>query len=272
MHRHLKNIFESGKVTDKDGHIHKLSSGISIKEGLYIQQIIKEIRPKFSLEVGLAQGISTMFICETLKEICANKHIVIDPYQIEAADQAFSWNGLGLYNLEQCSYNDIVDFKNERSEIELPKLVEQGLKIDFAFIDGLHTFDQVLLDFYYINRILNVGGVVVFDDSSMKSVNKAINYIRNYPAYVPYKVSNQYAGVINQPGRSWSDIFNKLIKKPEVLPRVILRYLKQILSPLKNLYMKNILGLKKNIRIQSGYYALQKISDDSRPWTWYQNF
>jgi predicted O-methyltransferase YrrM len=272
MHNHLKKIFESGEVIGQDGKIYKLSSGISIKEGLFLQQIIKEIRPKISLEVGLAQGISTMFICETLKEIRSDKHIVVDPFQIESDDHGFSWSRLGLYNLEQCNYNDIVDFKNERSEIVLPNLLKQELKIDFAFIDGLHTFDQVLLDFYYINRILNIGGVVVFDDSSMKSVNKAINYFRNYPAYIPYKITNQYAGVIKQPGFSWSYSLNKLIKKPEVLPLFILRNLKLFFSPIKNLYLKKILGLKKNIIIHSGYYALQKISDDSRPWTWYQNF
>lgn len=272
MHPYLAKIFESGQVIDQYGHVHRLSSGISYKEGLYIQEIIKEIKPEISLEVGLAQGISTMFICETLKEISSDKHIVIDPFQIEKVDHGFNWSGLGLHNLEQCGYHDLVDFRNEPSEIVLPKLLEQGLKIDFAFIDGFHTFDQVLLDFYYINRMLNIGGVVVFDDSGMKSVNKAINYIRNYPAYIPYKVSKQFAGVINQSRFTWSNIYNKLIKKPKVLPLIFLRYSNRVFSSLRNLYNKNILGLKKNIRIHSGYYAIQKISNDCRLWTWYQNF
>jgi len=40
----------------------------------------------------------------------------------------------------------------------------QGERIDFAFIDGAHTFDHVLVDFFYIDRMLNVGGIVAFDD------------------------------------------------------------------------------------------------------------
>jgi len=34
----------------------------------------------------------------------------------------------------------------------LPRLLESGKKIDFAYIDGWHTFDYTLLDWCYIDR------------------------------------------------------------------------------------------------------------------------
>jgi Methyltransferase domain len=48
---------------------------------------------------------------------------------------------------------------------------------DFAFVDGMHTFDYVFTDFFYIDKMLPVGGVIVFDDVYYPSIRKLCRYI-----------------------------------------------------------------------------------------------
>lgn len=278
MHPYLAKIIESKQIIDQFGTNHKLFIGISTEEGLFLQSVIKEIKPTISLEVGLAHGISAMFICESLLEVGSKKHIVIDPAQ----NSELYWEGLGLYNLSQCGYDNIIDFKNGKSEIVLPALLEQEEKIDFAFIDGIHTFDHALLDFFYINRMLNIGGVIVFDDANWKSINKAINYIKNYPSYIQYLPnSNSTYSNFKKP-LTWQSINNKFKTEPYRLPYIILKYLNKDINfflaefnkkyqYLNNKYRRKY-GIKNNIKIQNTYFAFQKISNDSRSYEWFIDF
>ncbi len=56
--------------------------------------MIREQKPKVSIEVGLANGVSALFLCEALTEVEASKHYVIDP------NQSSQWNSIGIQNLE----------------------------------------------------------------------------------------------------------------------------------------------------------------------------
>ena len=67
-------------------------------------------------------------------------------------------------NLKRAGYYDRVEFYEEASFECLPKPLARNEKIDFAFLDGQHTFDYVLVDFFYVDKILSVGGIIVFDD------------------------------------------------------------------------------------------------------------
>ena len=41
----------------------------------------------------------------------------------------------------------------EKDTVALPRLVEQGKRIQFCFIDGLHTFDYTLLDAFFADQV-----------------------------------------------------------------------------------------------------------------------
>ena len=43
--------------------------------------------------------------------------------------------------------------------------------------DGMHTLDYVFIDFFYIDKMLNVGGVAVFDDTHFPSTRKVCRFI-----------------------------------------------------------------------------------------------
>jgi len=188
----LTKLLQSGLVERPDGSSVSLESNISIEDGLFIQQILSELQPMVTLEVGMAYGISTLFICESIAQFRNARHIVIDPFQkhvpnpsigIESRPADPGWEGLGLFNVQRAGYLDIVDFREEPSYLALPRLVAEGVKIDFAFIDGMHTFDYVLLDFFYVDLLLNIGGIVVFDDVNYRSITKLCRFILQNRAY-----------------------------------------------------------------------------------------
>jgi len=170
-------ILRSGEVVGADGRRFRLADHISERQGRFLQSLVRDLRPGVSLEVGLASGISALFLCEELKRVGAKRHIIIDPFQ------AAGFQNVGLENLRRAGVLDLVDFREAPSHSELPRLASQGVEIDFAFIDGMHTFDYALLDFFYIDRMLRIGGIVAFDDANWPALRKLIRYVLRNRAY-----------------------------------------------------------------------------------------
>jgi len=129
------------------------------------------------LEIGLAYGVSSLFICDAVRRWKVDFYHVIDAFQSR------DWKDIGRNNLAEAGYGDLVTVVEQLSELCLPQFLAQGHRYDFAFVDGMHTFDHVLIDFFYINRMLDVGGVVVFDDVDMPSVAKVLSYIDGFDCY-----------------------------------------------------------------------------------------
>src|SRR5215207_3499168 len=72
-----------------------------------------------TIEVGLALGISALFLCQAVLER-GGHHVTIDPFQQE------SWNGAGLRTLREAGVEDLVDVIEEESQLALPRLVAEG--------------------------------------------------------------------------------------------------------------------------------------------------
>jgi predicted O-methyltransferase YrrM len=150
---------------------------ISPAEGLCLQRIFAAQEVRTSLEIGCAYGLSSMFICDTLARKDAScLHTIIDPYQSSV------FASRGVNNLEAA---DLRCFKllEEPSELALPRLVGSGMRFDAALIDGYHTFDQTILDLYYVTKLLRVGGYLAIDDCNLPAVNRAVRYLLTYPCY-----------------------------------------------------------------------------------------
>jgi predicted O-methyltransferase YrrM len=189
MNSVLAEIVRTRRSLNRDGTATiDVHSNISVEEGEMLSGLIRARKPKVSLEVGLAFGISALFICEALKDASSEPlHIVIDPAQNAPA----YWQGVGLANLERAGFGGFVEFIEKPSQIALPELVAAGRKVDFAFVDGEHTFDHVLVDFFFIDQLLNVGGVVVLDDAGWPSIRRVARFIA---ANRSYQVVDQVGG------------------------------------------------------------------------------
>jgi predicted O-methyltransferase YrrM len=182
----LAEILRSREVRTVDGQVRQLHSNIDEGEGKFIQDVIRELKPKCSIEIGCAYGVSSLFICEALADVGAERHIIIDPYQLGSGRQGpdSGYEGIGLLNLNRAGLDRIVDFHAEVSFRCLPRLLEDGVKADFAFVDGMHTFDYAFADFFFLDKMLDPGGVVIFDDLGYPSIRKLCRYIiRNLPYY-----------------------------------------------------------------------------------------
>jgi predicted O-methyltransferase YrrM len=150
----------------------EISGGISKDEAAMLGEVVAELKPIRTLEVGLGYGFSAIAICDAAdREAAERKHIVIDPHQSKY------WNGAGLRNLVETGHGDCIEFHEEPSYRVLPRVVEVGTEIDFAFIVGWHTFDYVFVDFIYIDKMLRRGGVVAFDDADWPSIRPIIRYV-----------------------------------------------------------------------------------------------
>ena len=247
-------IFQSEKVIDADGNEHVLGANIDQNEGEFIYNLIKEHGCKKTLEVGCAMGISSLYICAALEGVEDAHHTIIDPMQ--TAD----WRSIGITQLNKAGV-DYYHLFEEPSEFALPRLAKKGEKFDFCFIDGWHTFDHTLIDFFYIDRLLDVGGIVVIDDISFSGIKKLMRYLLNYPNYqmlgnVPVECKRGFMGKVYD---SIIACFRPLAK---IFP-MKMRY---------KIFSDNVIRPDRKLGLDCSMLALRKTALDSRRWDWYVDF
>jgi predicted O-methyltransferase YrrM len=239
----LDQIFTNGIVNDGRESVH-IHSHIARADGEFIQQIVDSTDVTTSLEIGMAFGVSTLFICEALRRReKASRHVVIDPFQ------RTDWRGIGLRNVAAAGCLEMVDFIEERSEFALPKLLAEERTFDFVFVDGLHTFDQALVEFYYLNRMLKVGGAMIFDDANWPSIRAATRYIATYPAY---RVLPRYP------------------LRPTRLGRIRARF--TALPTIRRLVHPAIRVTSWQMGLGSRCAAFRKVAEDVRDEKWFEEF
>jgi predicted O-methyltransferase YrrM len=124
------------------------------------------------VEVGLAYGRSALAIGEALLAVAARRplHVIIDPLQ------ATEWSNVGWRMLRSAGLDAIARLVLEPSSMALPRLVEQGVTADAAFVDGSHRFHEVFVDLYFLRKIVRPGGLIVLDDHWWPSVRTAERY------------------------------------------------------------------------------------------------
>jgi predicted O-methyltransferase YrrM len=130
------------------------------------------------LEIGMANGVSTMAILSALSELGGDRLLIsIDP------NQSSGWHSVGSQNVRANGFSKYHRLIEEPDYLALPDLARQHLSVEMAYVDGWHTFDYVLLDFFYIDKMLPVGGVVGFNDCGWRAVHRAIRFVQTHRKY-----------------------------------------------------------------------------------------
>ena len=176
---------EGNVVAEMDGTTHQVFPvGITRAEGEALRAWVIREQAMCSIEIGLAYGISALFICEGLLMNEPNnvRHVVVDPYQS-------GFKNCGLQLLEEAGAKDLIEFHAEESQILLPRFLSEGRRFELAFIDGSHLFDRVFLDLIYLGRLVHPGGIIFVDDYQLPAIVRAVSFCLTNLGWVLEEVS-----------------------------------------------------------------------------------
>jgi len=144
-------------------------TAISKSEASFLYDFLHTKSIAHTLEVGIWYGVSAIAIMKSTHA----PHIIIDPFQRERFDNRW------LENIQSADIKNTISVYDDYSHIALPKILEKGIQIDFAFIDWGHKFDDIFLDFYYIDLLLVTWWYVCFHDTWLDSTKHVISWIEN---------------------------------------------------------------------------------------------
>ena len=237
MNELLEKVFATKSFITKDKENIRIHSETKKSQCIFLQRLISENKFSNSIEIGFAYGMSALAITE---EVVKNngKHVIIDKFENTG------WKGVGLDLIDQAGYSKNIEFYEEFCYTILPKLLAEGRKFDFAYIDSTKQLDWLLVDFFFLDKLFVKNGIIVFDDVSFRGVRKLLRYISQFPDYKVYDT---------HPGKKKGYFGRKILSILNVLP-------------------KNIILTDFRLGINSHCVALQKINEDSRNWDWHKDF
>lgn len=187
----LQSLVTTKQAIDAQGNPHRLRDEISTDNCRALYQSVLANKPKMVVEVGMAFGIATLSILTALDEVGGDGQLVsIDP------NQNSEYCGVGVENVRRAGFAERHRLIERPSFLGLPQLLEEKAAIDFAYIDGWHTFDYALVDFFYLDKMLRPFGIVAFNDCGWRAVHRVIKFVRSHRHYDELDVglSRKYQG------------------------------------------------------------------------------
>ncbi|MBV8213605.1 MAG: class I SAM-dependent methyltransferase [Verrucomicrobia bacterium] len=245
MNKILEEILEKRVVVDSKGKEYPLHAHTSPEQGEFLSQLVTQVDANVCVEVGLAFGISSLYIAEAISKKTAPRLISIDPFQKQY------WHDIGRLNLERAGYSSFVEFHEGSSNLVLPELLANGEHIDFAYVDSVKVFDALLIDAYYLTRLLKIGGLLVFDDCDFPGVKRMVRYISKWPHLLIANKHNVYRTTLK-----WRTL-SKLI---------------QIIPKNRKIFSDSLVISDEKLGTNATCIAFKKIAEDERPWDWTCNF
>ncbi|CAM9614600.1 unnamed protein product [Chrysoparadoxa australica] len=180
VNKYLQGVYKLGKIEDSSGSIIEFKDCVNPFEGKHLFNLVNDNNYRNVLEVGCAMGASAVWICEALKRNGGGKLVSIDP------NQSTTYNHIGRLNVQRSGLSDYHEVIEMTSYLAMPLLLQEVLagkreKFDMVFIDGWHTFDYTLIDFFYADLLTRVNGLIVVDDIRHTSVKSFYEYVNtNY--------------------------------------------------------------------------------------------
>ena len=187
----LFELVSTRRTVGETGRVFEDTAALStVNNLLALRKLMLAHRPARTLEVGLCFGGSALAIAATHQEYAApaRQHIAIDPYQ-RPSDFGMDWDLAGVKAIREAGLEAFVDVRYKRSAIVLPECLAAGDRFALIYIDGSHRFDDVYVDAYYAGRLLAIGGVMLFDDSTVPGVQKVLRYMRRNCAHWLQEIS-----------------------------------------------------------------------------------
>lgn len=257
----------------------------------YILSLYNQYRPINSLEIAATANKSMVLESEALAQHTQTNHILINPSQCQDFNQfstktASSEDGASEQELD---YDDLIsrltDFKatpppsydtpadtaspastdaaadnieyiTAKSAEVLPELIFQGQQVEMALIAGWRTFDYAFADFFYIDKLLSNGGILIIDNADKPSTRKLCHFI---VSNLPY----QFVSNLEQKDR-----------RP-LIEQIVTRHLHRlpfVSSKVRQLIRPEVLDTQYAERLDSPILTLQKSGSDQRSARYHEAF
>lgn len=178
----IQQTYQRGYVLGDDDVSYSIAPmSVASWRGEFVRNLCLAEKATSSVEVGMAWGLSTLHIVEALiaNGATGRAHVVIDPMQ------SARFHNAARRSLRDSGVEELVEFYEERSDLALPRLISEGRRFDFSFIDGDHRFEAAFLDVVFVDRLLKPGGVVAIDDTWSHPVYLACKFLEVYFHYTP---------------------------------------------------------------------------------------
>jgi len=124
----------------------------SVKDCIFLSELVKIIQPETCIELGTSLGIATSYLAQS------NEHSFVYTFEgnnslVQKAKELFAQ--LNCENV-QIIYGDI--------DKMLPEKLEQLEKVDFAVMDANHTYEALQYYFNMLRKKMSPAGIMVIDD------------------------------------------------------------------------------------------------------------
>lgn len=151
-----------------------LQNTIRKSSGHGLAALVRNIENPFVVEIGCSEGHTTEWLLQSHPTL---RIVSIDPYV-----NYIDWNGNNLNDREEFYQSTVkrLSFYGERFEMirDYSDNVAHMFKdesVDLLFIDGLHTYEQVLIDCKnYISKVKPGGIFAGHDFTAITGVNQAV--------------------------------------------------------------------------------------------------
>jgi predicted O-methyltransferase YrrM len=184
--RLLAEVYKTGvmyKVNDVPVVLDNTSLGLI--EGRILWHICRRLRPQVVIETGFGRGESAAFFLAALSS-WKGRLISIDPAFKDWAQD------IGTTYLDKLGLKGGHTLIEEPSELALAKIISESLvaNLKFSYIDGSHHFDGTLIDFMYLDRLTEPGGIIAIDDAHAPAVRTVASFVaHNLPYQLHYATS-----------------------------------------------------------------------------------
>ncbi len=161
--RAIDELLANGRQTGDDGQVVNIGEvAVSGEAGRVLEEAARVLAPATCLEIGCASAMSTLHICRGRLRAGAvpekSMHVV-DPWQTKL------WKNVGRRALARAGLmEETVVLHEATAHATLPRLLEDRPRMQLVFIDGWHTLDHTMVEAFYSDRMLDVGGVMAFHD------------------------------------------------------------------------------------------------------------
>ncbi|BAZ46528.1 hypothetical protein NIES4102_35640 [Chondrocystis sp. NIES-4102] len=134
---------------------------MSLKQASIIAEFIQQHQISNILELGFFHGVSTCYLAAALEEIGGGSIVTIDLHSAKQRQPNIEML------LAKCGYLDRVDFYYEPVSYNwrLMKLIEENrITFDLCYLDGGHDWYNTGYAFFLVDKLLQPGGWIIFDD------------------------------------------------------------------------------------------------------------